>query len=149
MVQNIVKDLEFLAKKCKPVCNKDDKTLINNIIQDLRDTAAAYEQTHDCVGLAANQLGYDKKIIIVNVAGKDGKPVWKVMQNPVITVKSKTSFESEEGCLSLEGTQTVKRWYGVSVVYRNINGKMVTDNFYGQEAAIVQHEIDHLNGRLI
>ena len=119
----------------------------------MRDTAAAYEKSHDCVGLAANQIGYDKKVIIVRIHPhgnyKGDKLFWMIMVNPVITNKTKEVIDSEEGCLSLEGTRTVKRYNGVMVVYRDAKGKMQTSEFYGLEACIVQHEIDHLNGMLI
>ena len=150
MVKDIVKDTGFLSRKCKPVSKKDN---ISEIIQDLRDTAAAYEKSHDCVGLAANQIGYDKKVIIVRIHPhgnyKGDKLFWMIMVNPVITNKTKEVIGSEEGCLSLEGTRTVKRYNGVMVVYRDAEGKMQTSEFYGLEACIVQHEIDHLNGMLI
>lgn len=150
MIKDIVKDVDFLSKKCKPVSKKDN---IAEIIQDLRDTAAAYEESHDCVGLAANQIGYDKRVIIVRIHPhgnyKEDKLFWMVMVNPVITNKTKEVIDSEEGCLSLEGTRTVKRYNGVMVVYRDAKGKMQTSEFYGLEACIVQHEIDHLNGMLI
>ena len=150
MVKDIVKDTGFLSRKCKPVSKKDN---ISEIIQDLRDTAAAYEKSHDCVGLAANQIGYDKKVIIVRIHPhgnyKGDKLFWMIMVNPVITNKTKEVIDSEEGCLSLEGTRTVKRYSGVMVVYRDAKGKMQTSEFYGLEACIVQHEIDHLNGMLI
>ena len=150
MVKDIVKDTGFLSRKCKPVSKNDN---ISEIIQDLRDTAAAYEKSHDCVGLAANQIGYDKKVIIVRIHPhgnyKGDKLFWMIMVNPVITNKTKEVIDSEEGCLSLEGTRTVKRYNGVMVVYRDAKGKMQTSEFYGLEACIVQHEIDHLNGMLI
>ena len=150
MIKEIVKDVNFLSKKCKPVSKKDN---IADIIQDLRDTATAYEESHDCVGLAANQIGYDRKVIIVRIHPhgnyKENKLFWLVMVNPVITALSKETIDSEEGCLSLEGTRTVKRYNGVMVVYQDVNGKMQSAEFWGLEACIVQHEVDHLGGKLI
>lgn len=150
MVKEIVKDVDFLSKKCKPVRKGEN---ISDIIQNLRDTAAAYEETHDCVGLAANQIGYDKKAIVVRIHPhgnyKEDKLLWLVMVNPVITNTNREVIDSEEGCLSLEGTRTVKRYSGIMVVYRDAKGKMQSAEFYGLEACIVQHEIDHLQGKLI
>lgn len=150
MVKEIVKDVDFLSKKCKPVRKGEN---ISDIIQDLRDTATAYEETHDCVGLAANQIGYDKKAIVVRIHPhgnyKEDKLFWLVMVNPVITNTNREVIDSEEGCLSLEGTRTVKRYSGIMVVYRDAKGKMQSAEFYGLEACIVQHEIDHLQGKLI
>lgn len=150
MIKEIVKDTVFLSRKCKPVTKKDN---IAEIIQDLKDTAAAYEESYDCVGLAANQIGYDKRVIIVRIHPhgnyKEDKLFWVIMVNPVITNKTKEVIDSEEGCLSLEGTRMVKRHNGVLVVYKDIRGKMQSSEFYGLEACIVQHEIDHLYGKLI
>ncbi|MCM1224718.1 MAG: peptide deformylase [Lachnospiraceae bacterium] len=143
MVREIVKDTEVLSRKCKTVGKKDD---VSQVIQDLKDTAAAYEKSHDCVGLAANQIGYDKKVIICNL----GHPkVWQVMINPVIAKASNGWHMSEEGCLSLEGVRTVKRHDEVLVIYKDERGKMQQNYCSGLTADIVQHEIDHLNGRLI
>ena len=70
--------------------------------------------------------------------------------NPVIVKKSKTTHMSEEGCLSLDGTRTVKRHDWVKVISIDpTTGKSMTNTFSGQLAVIVQHEIDHLNGKLI
>lgn len=94
MIREIVKDTDFLSKKCKPVSKKDN---IAEIIQDLRDTAAAYEESHDCVGLAANQIGYDKDVIIIRIHPhgnyKEDKLFWMIMVNPVITNKTKEVIE--------------------------------------------------------
>lgn len=150
MIKDIVKDVDFLSKKCKPVRKGDN---ISEIIQDLRDTAAAYEKSHNCVGLAANQIGYDKDVIIVRIHPhgnyKEDKLFWLVMVNPVITNRTREIIDSEEGCLSIEGTRTVKRNNGILVIYRDVKGKMQSSEFYGLEACIVQHEIDHLHGKLI
>lgn len=150
MVREIVKDTEKLQEKCKTVKKVKD---VRELIQDLRDTAEFHEEQDNCVGLAANQVGGDKRVIIVRVHPHGNynteKLFWMPMINPVITNKSKTTIDSEEGCLSLEGVRTVKRYQSVEVMFTDVNGKIQRVEFYGFEACIVQHEIDHLNGKLI
>ena len=76
MVKPIIKDVMFLGQKSEPA-TADDR----QIITDLQDTLKAHRD--ECVGMAANMIGYKKRIIIVNVGFAD-----LVMQNPVIKAKS-------------------------------------------------------------
>lgn len=144
MIREIVKDTEKLQQPCK-LAIKKNKQEIAGIIQDLKDTAVAYEESRNCVGLAANQIGYDKRVIIGNFDGKR----WTVMINPHITNHSKKIEVSEEGCLSLDGTRHVVRFASVEVMYLNEAFKVHTVRLKGFSGYIVQHEIDHLNGKLI
>lgn len=151
MIREIVKDIKALQQSCKTVRKVRD---IQDVITDLIDTAQAYagEENGNCVGLAANQIGYDQRVIVGQLSMRVGSGVktgWVVMINPVIVDHSKTTYMSEEGCLSLEGTRTVKRWEKVKVMYKDTRNKMNTIIVSGFQAAIVQHEIDHLNGKLI
>lgn len=151
MVREIVKDIEVLQKQCKTVRNIKE---VKEVIQDLIDTAQAHssEDTGNCVGLAANQIGYDQRVIVcqLTMATAGGNKVgWIAMVNPVIVDRSRSTWMSEEGCLSLEGVRTVKRYSSVKVMYKDTNNKMCTIVVSGFQAAIVQHEIDHLNGKLI
>ena len=143
MVREIVKDTKKLSEKCI-TATSEHKTEVLELILDMRDTAAYYEDKMGCVGLAANQVGSDLRVILAKVRGG-----WIDMVNPVITRHSKGVIESEEGCLSLEGVRTVKRWDAVEVIYRDHNNRSHKQAFTGFEACIVQHEIDHLNGKLI
>lgn len=68
MVREIVKDTEKLSEKCKTVTPKQ-KTELAELIQDMRDTAAYYEDKMGCVGLAANQVGSDLRVILAKVRG--------------------------------------------------------------------------------
>lgn len=144
MIREIVKDTDKLQQPCK-LAIKKNKQEIADIIQDLKDTAMAYEESKNCVGLAANQIGYDKRIIIGNFDGKR----WTVMINPRITNHSKSIEVSEEGCLSLEGTRNVVRFKAVEVMYLDESFKAHTVRLKGFSGYIAQHEIDHLNGKLI
>lgn len=143
MVRDIVKDTEKLQNKCKTVKNCKSKE-IQDLLQDMRDTAEYYEEESGCVGLAANQVDSDLRVILAKVKG-----TWLAMINPVIARHGKGVIESEEGCLSLEGTRVVRRWDAVEVIYRDQHHRSHKQTFTGFEACIVQHEIDHLNGKLI
>ena len=91
MIRDICKDEAFLARKAEPAAADDLGTA-----QDLLDTLIAHKD--GCVGMAANMIGVNKRIIAFE---NDGK--YEVMFNPVI-VKQSGAYEAEEGCLSLTGT---------------------------------------------
>lgn len=144
MIKDIVKDIKFLQIKCKSISKTTPPEEVKQLIQDLRDTAEAYEESHNCVGLAANQIGSNLRMIIVRIYGK-----WQVMINPVISMKGNLTHVSEEGCLSLDGTRYVKRYNIITVLYKTESGMQRKRPCRGLVADIVQHEIDHLNGKLI
>lgn len=137
-IKDIVKDTDILTQKSVPfVFGEDDA-----IIQDLHDTATAHED--NCAGLAAIQLGIPKRVIVV----KEGSNFVTYI-NPVIVKRSRESYVATEGCLSLDGPRTVKRYRSVMVSYTTPNGKKKSKTFDGFVAEILQHEIDHCNGALI
>lgn len=138
MVKEIVKDVNVLTQKSEKV----ELNEAIEIVVDLLDTAN-YHVDH-CVGLAAPQIGVLKKVIVVK-AGTAFYP----MINPVILKKTGNQFNSVEGCLSLDGERTVKRHQSVMVNYQDVSGKKLTKTFTGFIATIIQHEVDHLNGKLI
>ena len=97
------------------------------------------------VGLAANQVGYDYRIIAVK-----GPEFSGIMINPIITDRSKEIFHLQEGCLSLPGfgIDTGKRSKEITVTYMDLAGDqkiLLTKDF---TAVIIQHEADHLDGIL-
>lgn len=136
MEKKIVKDVFFLAQKSEPATLKDIQVGI-----DLQDTLKANRV--GCVGLAANMIGVKKNIIIVNMGFAD-----VVMFNPVI-IKKDTLYNTEEGCLSLEGTRKTKRYKNITVEYTDMQWKKQIIRLSGWTAQICQHEIDHCNGILI
>ena len=136
MIRSIFHDPLFLAQKSEQATEAD-----RQIITDLQDTLHANRDR--CVGMAANMIG-EKKRIIVFCNG----PMQMVMVNPVITAKS-GEYEAEEGCLSLAGVRTTKRWQKITVKYQDQTFKQRTGSFEGFTAQIIQHEIDHCNGVLI
>lgn len=109
--------------------------------QDLLDTLAAH--AGECVGMAANMIGQRKRIIVV----QDGsRPL--LMYNPTILERS-NEYQTEEGCLSLEGTRPATRYRRIKVSYADENLRQVTKTFTGNTAQIIQHEVDHCEGILI
>lgn len=136
MVREIIHDPMFLSRKSADATVDDMQTA-----QDLLDTLAANAER--CVGMAANMVGVAKRIIAVNDNGK-----YTIMFNPEIISKF-GEFETEEGCLSLEGERKTVRYKTVKVKYLNENFKPIKRSFSDFTAQIIQHEIDHCNGILI
>lgn len=137
MVREIVTDMFFLGQKSTPA-TKDDK----QIISDLLDTINA--NADRCVGMAANMIGVSKTILVA-LMGKE----YVIMINPVITDKSKLTYETEEGCLSLEGARPVTRYKAITVEYFDKKWKKKKQTFKDFEAQIIQHEMDHFEGKII
>ena len=136
MIKPIVRDTFFLSRKSEEATKADIA-----IVTDLEDTLRANRE--QCVGLAANMIGYRKKIIIV-VAGLADI----VMINPVIIIKDEP-YEAEEGCLSLPGVRKTTRYKRITVRYLDRKFTEHTQSFSGYIAQIIQHECDHLEGILI
>ena len=136
MIRDICKDEAFLAQKAETATAEDLDTA-----QDLLDTLAAHRE--GCVGMAANIIGVNKRIIVFDDDGK-----YQVMFNPVI-VKHDGPYEAEEGCLSLTGRRKVKRFRTIKVQWQNEKLQTRRKTFTGWTAEIIQHEIDHCEGVLI
>ena len=102
------------------------------------------------VGLAANQIGVLKQIVVVNIQDKE-KAIEKTyaLFNPVIKNYSKKKIIIEEGCLSLpQQFADIERPESITLCYTNEKNNIVEEKKDGQEARIIQHEIDHLSGKL-
>ena len=107
----------------------------------MQDTLLANRDT--CVGLAANMIGVQKRVIIFNLG-----LVPMVMFNPVL-LSSEGPYETEEGCLSLTGVRSTRRYETIRVAYRDSKWQEQTITLTGFPAQICQHELDHLEGRII
>ena len=136
MIRPIVKDVMILSRKSLPATKQDIP-----IGKDLLDTLAANASA--CVGMAANMIGINKRIIVVNTGMLN-----IVMFNPVIESRS-GRYETQEGCLSLTGLRSAVRYQSVSVSYMDINWNKQKLKLTGWPAQIVQHEIDHCDGIVI
>lgn len=136
LVRPIMHYEAFLSQKAEPAAADDLQTA-----QDLLDTLSAHRE--GCVGMAANMIGVNKRIIAF-----DNEGTYEVMFNPEIIRKS-GPYEAQEGCLSLTGVRTAKRWKQIKVRYQNDKMQERFKTYSGWTAQIIQHEIDHCDGILI
>ena len=136
MIREICRDETFLAQKAAPATADDLATA-----QDLLDTLTAHKD--GCVGMAANMIGVNKRIIAF-----DNEGTYMVMFNPVI-VRQSGPYETQEGCLSLTGVRKTKRFQTIKVQWQNEQFQTRLKTFTGWTAEIIQHEIDHCEGILI
>ena len=136
MIRQVVKDVMILSRKSVPA-EKQDIPIGKDLLDTLFANAAA------CVGMAANMIGINKRIIVVNTGVLN-----IAMFNPVIESRS-GRYETQEGCLSLSGLRPTVRYQSISVSYMDINWKKQKLKLTGWPAQIVQHEIDHCDGIVI
>ena len=135
----IIEDKTKLEIKCSPVSVKEGEEIGVRLLHELR-------QSENGIGLAANQIGINKRVCVINVK----EPI--VLINPKIVEKSKEQFVFPEGCLSFPDDKIrTMRYVSVVVEADNHKGKLsfsadgqdINDAF---ECVCVQHEIDHLDG---
>lgn len=136
MIRDIVKDT-FILSRPSVKATKEDLS----IAQDLIDTLEAHKEK--CAGMAANMIGFSKRIIIFQ---EDGK--FTVMLNPEI-MKKDGLYKTSEGCLSLEGQRDTQRYKSIKVKYYDMDMKIKIKSYKDFTAQVIQHEMDHLEGILI
>ena len=136
MIREIVHDPVFLAQPSAPATEADLP-----IAADLIDTLKA--NMDRCIGMAANMIGKKKRIIVMAKG-----PIVVAMINPVI-LSASGEYETEEGCLSLEGVRKTKRYRSIRLKWQDMQMKEHVGTLDGFQAQIVQHEIDHCDGKLI
>ena len=136
----IIKDINKLKQKCKEVTDfEDGEKIAAELLSELAESKKG-------IGLSANQIGYDKRICVVNVK----EPL--VLINPKIIDKSIETFVFPEGCLSFPNKKVkTQRYVSISVECDNIDSTLffTADSSNLEDAlecACVQHEIDHLDG---
>ena len=102
------------------------------------------------IGLAAPQIGVLERIFVMDCAKKENEePDPIVMVNPLITACSEEKSIYEEGCLSIpEHFAEITRPELVQVEWVDLKGKQHSEEFSGLKSTCIQHEIDHLNGKL-
>jgi peptide deformylase len=114
-------------------------TLVDNMFQTMYAAPG--------IGLAATQVDVHKRLIVIDVSEDKSQPL--VFINPEVTVLDTDTAEYDEGCLSVPGFyETVVRPQHVRVVAQNREGEHFTMEPKGLLAVCVQHEIDHLDGKL-
>ena len=136
MIRESCRDEAFLARRAEPAAPEDGQTAA-----DLLDTLEQHRE--GCVGMAANMIGVNKRIIAF-----DNEGARMVMFNPEI-IKKSGPYEAEEGCLSLIGTRRARRWRARQVRGPNAQIQDRIQTFPGWTAQLIQHEIDHCDGIII
>lgn len=136
MIREICKDEILLARKAEPATPQDTQ-----VAADLLETLEYHKD--GCVGMAANMIGVNKRIIAF-----DNEGTYMVMYNPEI-LRRTGPYDTEEGCLSLTGVRPVKRWKTIKVRWQDEQFRQRIKNFTGWTAEIIQHEIDHCEGIII
>ena len=136
MIREICKDEVFLSQKAEPATLGD-----RQVATDLLETLEHHKD--GCVGMAANMIGVNKRIIAF-----DNEGTYMVMFNPEI-IKRSDPYTAEVGCLSLTGTRPAKRWKSINVRWQNEKFQERLKTFTGWTAQIIQHEIDHCEGIII
>ena len=123
--------------------------IIDDSIISILDQMSECMYQNNGIGLAAPQVGILKRLVVIDCS--DNKHLKKALKfiNPEITKLSKNISEFEEGCLSLPSQYAkVLRPSEITLKYRNIEGLICEGKFSGLEATCIQHEIDHLDGKL-
>ena len=120
----------------------EDIKIANNMMEIMKKAPG--------IGLAANQVGILKQIVTINFEDKENnKKANYILFNPSIIHYSKETIVMEEGCLSLpEQYADIERPKKINIEYINENKQSITREVDGYEARILQHEIDHLSGKL-
>jgi len=129
-----------LRNVAAPVDDVDDatRTLVGDMLETMYDAPG--------IGLAATQVNVHRRIIVIDVSEHRGDPVCLI--NPVIT-ESAGAEQTEEGCLSVPGVyETVERSDWICVQALDENGTAYEREVDGLLAVCIQHEIDHLDGKL-
>ena len=123
--------------------------IIDDFITSTLDQMLECMYQNNGIGLAAPQVGILKRLVVVDCSdNKDKKKPLKLI-NPEIIKLSKNVSEFEEGCLSLPSQYAnVIRPSEITLKYKNIEGLTCEREFIGLEATCIQHEIDHLDGKL-
>ena len=156
----IVTDKNELKKRCEEVSlplDEETRTLLLKMIDYLKksqdDEIASKYNIRPGVGLAANQIGINKRFLAVYLIDEKGNEIKYGLVNPVITSYSvqEAYIQSGEGCLSVKDDVPgyVYRHNKITVrAYDVVEDKMITIKARGYLSIVLQHEIDHLNGLL-
>ena len=132
-----------LKKVCAPVADITDdlRKLADDMLETMYDAPG--------IGLAAPQIGILDRLLVVDCAKEGGPPRPLAMFNPEILASSDETNVYEEGCLSIpDQFAEVTRPKTVDVQWLDVNGNLQKETFDGLWATCVQHEIDHLDGKL-
>ncbi len=132
-----------LKQKAREVENIDEKMAL--LVEKMRQTMYGANG----IGLAAPQIGESIQLALVDITMGEDRDEFMVLINPEI-IESEGKEADEEGCLSIPGISTqVSRAIHIKIRAYDLNGKEIRQEYEGNKARVIQHEIDHLNGILI
>lgn len=140
MIKPIVTNKEKLSLRSLDAW-ENSETL--ELIEDLTDTAKHYQAKKiGCLGLAANQIGFLSRVIVVFHASK-----WIPMVNPDLYLIPGMSHYMHETCLSRPGVRRkLRRNKKIKIEYMDEEFNVIQRKFTGMISRVIQHEVDHLNG---
>lgn len=125
-------------------------TLVTNYNRDLKNEIfLMFKSMREAggIGLAANQIGINKSMFVMDVKLDKDNVLRRTFINPVIKPFG-DEVESEEGCLSFPDVRVkIKRYNSCTILYRNLFNQMLKETFVGLPAIVCQHEVDHLQGK--
>lgn len=132
-----------LRKVCSKVAKFDDETkkIARDLIAVLKEVDS---RSRPWLGMAANQIGYDKRVIAI----KNGLQDYTVMVNPEL-LERKWSFYTVSACFSLKGLYLLKRFFWHRVRYQDTDGNYHEVVIKGGKSTVFQQEIEHIEGKLI
>ncbi len=134
---------KFLSQPTQPLDNIDSK------VQEMIDKMALTMYDAPGIGLAAIQVGWDKSLLIYDVSPRDEARSLHVLINPKIVSREGEIVSENEGCLSVPDFRAdVKRAAYLTVEGHDRDGNPLKIDAEGLLAIVLQHEIDHLNGKL-
>ena len=134
----------LLLETSSRIDNFDENVV--SLSRDLIDTM--YDA--DGVGLAAPQIGINKRIFVIDCSREGEKKDCRIVINPEIEHQSEELSPYKEGCLSIPGfNETIARPDKIELIWQDISGKEHTDSPEGLLTVCIQHEIDHLDGKLM
>jgi len=131
-----------LRQQAETITEFDEE--LKTLVEDMADTM--YQAPG--VGLAANQIGIARRVVVVDRSTQENERNFIILVNPEIS-RGEGSVVQEEGCLSVvECYSKVKRFYSIHVTAQDVDGKTLEFDAEDRFARIIQHEVDHLNGTL-
>ena len=120
--------------------SKENNIILDNMIKIMYQANG--------IGLAANQIGYNRRMFVMDTSNERNKP--QTFINPIVKSKNNIKMSDIEGCLSCPGEEVkVSRSMCVNLELTCRHGKNQHQTFYYLPCRVVQHEMDHLNGKLI
>ena len=144
---SIMKILTFPDPRLRTVADPVEK--FDKSLKKLTDDMLETMYSENGIGLAATQVNVHKRVIVMDISEERNEP--RVFINPEVEIKSnKSLFTYSEGCLSVPGfNEEITRPDQIILKWQNLDGDNLEDEPEGLLTVCIQHEIDHLEGKLM